>query len=185
MLNKGSPAGACFAALPLIPLRTAVPRPPLQARLRLAKPIRASGCAWKTAPPAVPCSALGSMQAVMHMLEAIRTTGLERSARFYQASTSELYGKVHEVPQSEETPFHPRSPYGVAKLYGFWAVKNYRRGLRPHHCHAILSAVLTAREGAIARTWLAARSGRSLVLPSHNDRRRTAEGLLCIETPVD
>ena len=76
----------------------------------------------------------------MHMLEAIRTTGLERSARFYQASTSELYGKVHEVPQSEETPFHPRSPYGVAKLYGFWAVKNYRRGLRPHNRCVILSA---------------------------------------------
>ena len=65
-------------------------------------------------------------QAVMHMLEAIRSTGLEKTARFYQASTSELYGKVHAVPQDEETPFHPRSPYGVAKLYGFWAVKNYR-----------------------------------------------------------
>ena len=60
------------------------------------------------------------------MLEAIRTTGLEKTTRFYQASTSELYGKVHAVPQDEETPFHPRSPYGVAKLYGFWAVKNYR-----------------------------------------------------------
>ena len=66
------------------------------------------------------------VQAVMHMLEAIRMTGLEKTARFYQASTSELYGKVHAVPQNEETPFHPRSPYGVAKLYGFWAVKNYR-----------------------------------------------------------
>ena len=67
-----------------------------------------------------------SAQAVMHMLEAIRSTGLDKTARFYQASTSELYGKVHAVPQDEETPFHPRSPYGVAKLYGFWAVKNYR-----------------------------------------------------------
>ena len=67
-----------------------------------------------------------SAQAVMHMLEAIRSTGLEKTSRFYQASTSELYGKVHAVPQDEETPFHPRSPYGVAKLYGFWAVKNYR-----------------------------------------------------------
>lgn len=67
-------------------------------------------------------------QAVMHMLEAIRSTGLEMTTRFYQASTSELYGKVHAIPQNEETPFHPRSPYGVAKLYGFWAVKNYRCG---------------------------------------------------------
>ena len=79
------------------------------------------------------------------MLEAIRTTGLERSARFYQASTSELYGKVHEVPQSEETPFHPRSPYGVAKLYGFWAVKNYRRGPHPHNPCVILPAAEMAR----------------------------------------
>ena len=66
------------------------------------------------------------------MLEAIRTTGLEKTAKFYQASTSELYGKVHAVPQDEETPFHPRSPYGVAKLYGFWAVKNYRSALLPN-----------------------------------------------------
>ncbi len=65
------------------------------------------------------------------MLEAIRATDLTRSTRFYQASTSELYGKVEEIPQSETTPFHPRSPYGVAKLYGFWAVKNYRRGAVP------------------------------------------------------
>ena len=62
----------------------------------------------------------------MHMLEAVRTAGLEKTVRFYQASTSELYGKVHAVPQDEETPFHPRSPYGVAKIFGFWAVKNYR-----------------------------------------------------------
>jgi GDP-D-mannose dehydratase len=62
------------------------------------------------------------------MLEAIRAAGLEKSTKFYQASTSELYGKVHEVPQSETTPFHPRSPYGVAKLYGFWIVQNYRCG---------------------------------------------------------
>ncbi len=65
----------------------------------------------------------------MNMLEAIRASGLEKTAKFYQASTSELYGKVHAVPQNEETPFHPRSPYGVAKLYGFWAVKNYRCAL--------------------------------------------------------
>lgn len=65
-------------------------------------------------------------QGVLNLLEAIRAAGLTSTVKFYQASTSELYGKVHEVPQSEETPFHPRSPYGVAKLYGFWIVKNYR-----------------------------------------------------------
>ena len=62
----------------------------------------------------------------MRLLEAIRETGLGKSVRFYQASTSELYGKVQEVPQRETTPFYPRSPYAVAKLYAIWAVKNYR-----------------------------------------------------------
>ena len=112
----------------------------MQAPTRMAEPVEASGGARKTALSAVPRARLANMQAVMHMLEAIRTTGLERATRFYQASTSELYGKVHEVPQSEETPFHPRSPYGVAKLYGFWAVKNYRRGLHSHCCSVILLA---------------------------------------------
>ena len=63
---------------------------------------------------------------VLTMLEAIRASGLTEKVRFYQASTSELYGKVMETPQSETTPFYPRSPYGVAKLYGFWITKNYR-----------------------------------------------------------
>lgn len=62
----------------------------------------------------------------IRLLEAIRESGLGKSVRFYQASTSELYGKVQEVPQRETTPFYPRSPYAVAKLYAFWAVKNYR-----------------------------------------------------------
>ncbi|MCO6474696.1 MAG: GDP-mannose 4,6-dehydratase [Melioribacteraceae bacterium] len=66
--------------------------------------------------------ALGTLR----FLDAIREVGLGRETKFYQASTSELYGKVREVPQNEETPFYPRSPYGVAKLYGFWIVKNYR-----------------------------------------------------------
>ncbi len=66
--------------------------------------------------------ALGTMR----MLEAVRESGIGRDVRFYQASTSELFGKVQEVPQKETTPFYPRSPYGVAKLYAFWAVKNYR-----------------------------------------------------------
>ena len=66
--------------------------------------------------------ALGTMR----MLEAVRESGIGRDVRFYQASTSELFGKVQEVPQKETTPFYPRSPYAVAKLYAFWAVKNYR-----------------------------------------------------------
>lgn len=63
---------------------------------------------------------------VLRLLEAVRICGLEKTCRIYQASTSELFGKVQEVPQKETTPFYPRSPYGVAKLYGFWIVKNYR-----------------------------------------------------------
>ena len=62
----------------------------------------------------------------LRLLEAIRILGLEKNTRIYQASTSELYGKVQEVPQNEKTPFYPRSPYGVAKLYAFWITKNYR-----------------------------------------------------------
>jgi len=68
------------------------------------------------------CDALGTLR----MLEAIRILGLKDKTRFYQASTSELYGKVQEVPQTEKTPFYPRSPYGVAKLYAFWICVNYR-----------------------------------------------------------
>ena len=63
---------------------------------------------------------------VLRILEAIRILGLEKKTRFYQASTSELYGKVQEIPQKETTPFYPRSPYGVAKLYGYWITVNYR-----------------------------------------------------------
>jgi GDPmannose 4,6-dehydratase len=74
----------------------------------------------------------------LRMLEAIRTLGLEKKTRFYQASTSELYGKVQEVPQSETTPFYPRSPYGVAKLYGFWIIKNYREAHGLYACNGIL-----------------------------------------------
>src|SRR4028119_2369950 len=62
----------------------------------------------------------------LRLLEAIRILGLEKTTRFYQASTSELYGLVQETPQTEKTPFYPRSPYAVAKLYGYWIVVNYR-----------------------------------------------------------
>ncbi|MDP3377289.1 MAG: GDP-mannose 4,6-dehydratase, partial [Brevundimonas sp.] len=68
----------------------------------------------------------------LRLLEAIRILGLEKTTRFYQASTSELYGLVQEVPQSETTPFYPRSPYGVAKLYSYWIVVNYREAYGMH-----------------------------------------------------
>ena len=74
----------------------------------------------------------------LRLLEALRILGMEEKTRFYQASTSELYGKVAEVPQSEETPFHPRSPYGVAKAYAFWIVKNYREAYNMHASNGIL-----------------------------------------------
>ena len=62
----------------------------------------------------------------LRVLEAVRLLGMEKKTRIYQASTSELYGLVQATPQTETTPFYPRSPYGVAKLYGYWIVKNYR-----------------------------------------------------------
>lgn len=74
----------------------------------------------------------------LRLLEAIRILGLEKKTKFYQASTSELYGKVQEVPQSEETPFYPRSPYAVAKLYAFWITKNYREAYGMFACNGIL-----------------------------------------------
>ncbi|PIE71330.1 MAG: GDP-mannose 4,6-dehydratase [Deltaproteobacteria bacterium] len=80
------------------------------------------------------CDALGPLR----LLEGIRLLGLEAKTRFYQASTSELYGKVQEVPQTESTPFYPRSPYAVAKLYAFWIVKNYREAYGIYGCNGIL-----------------------------------------------
>ena len=75
---------------------------------------------------------------VLRILEAIRILKLEKKTRFYQASTSEMYGLVQEIPQTEKTPFHPRSPYGVAKLYGFWITKNYREAYGMFACNGIL-----------------------------------------------
>ncbi|MFT4780083.1 MAG: GDPmannose 4,6-dehydratase [Flavobacteriales bacterium] len=74
----------------------------------------------------------------LRILEAIRILGLTKKTKFYQASTSELYGKVQEVPQSETTPFYPRSPYAVAKLYAFWITKNYREAYGMYACNGIL-----------------------------------------------
>lgn len=75
---------------------------------------------------------------VLHILEAIRAANLTKKTRFYQASTSEMFGKVQEIPQTENTPFYPRSPYGVAKLYAHWIVKNYREAYNMFACSGIL-----------------------------------------------
>ena len=74
----------------------------------------------------------------LRLLEAIRIAGLENKARIYQASTSELYGKVQEIPQTEKTPFYPRSPYGVAKMYAYWITVNYREAYNMFACNGIL-----------------------------------------------
>ncbi|KAI0926500.1 hypothetical protein AcV7_005421 [Taiwanofungus camphoratus] len=83
----------------------------------------------------------------LRLLDAIRTCGLDKHVRFYQASTSELYGKVVETPQSETTPFYPRSPYGVAKLYGFWITVNYREAYGMYACNGILFNHESPRRG--------------------------------------
>src|SRR6202044_3531633 len=74
----------------------------------------------------------------LRMLEAIRILGMEKTTRFYQASTSELYGLVQQTPQTEKTPFYPRSPYAVAKLYAYWIVVNYREAYGIHASNGIL-----------------------------------------------
>lgn len=87
--------------------------------------------------------ALGTLR----ILESIRLLNMESYVKFYQASTSELFGLVQEIPQSEKTPFYPRSPYGVAKLYGFWAVKNYRESYNMFACNGILFNHESPRRG--------------------------------------
>jgi GDPmannose 4,6-dehydratase len=84
---------------------------------------------------------------VLRVLEAVRTNHLEKSCKIYQASTSELYGKVEEVPQSETTPFHPYSPYAVAKLYGYWIIKEYREAYDMFCCSGILFNHESERRG--------------------------------------
>lgn len=83
----------------------------------------------------------------LRILEAIRILGLEKKTRFYQASTSELYGKVQEIPQKETTPFYPRSPYGVAKLYAYWITVNYREAYNIFACNGILFNHESPRRG--------------------------------------
>lgn len=84
---------------------------------------------------------------VLRVLEAVRQCGLEKTCRIYQASTSELYGRVQSVPQNEETPFHPYSPYAVAKQYGYWIVKEYREAYNMFCCNGILFNHESERRG--------------------------------------
>ncbi len=99
--------------------------------------------------------ALGTLR----LLEAIRTCGLEKTVRFYQASTSELYGKVVETPQKETTPFYPRSPYGVAKMYSYWIVVNYREAYGMYACNGILFNHESPRRG---RTFVTRKVSRAV-----------------------
>ena len=109
--------------------------------------------------------ALGTLR----ILEAVRILGLSETCRIYQASTSELYGLVQEVPQKETTPFYPRSPYGVAKLYGYWITVNYREAYGMYASNGILFNHASPRRGEtfvtrkITRGWLALTKGLRIV----------------------
>ncbi|WIA08999.1 hypothetical protein OEZ85_008413 [Tetradesmus obliquus] len=92
-------------------------------------------------------TAAASGMGALNLLEAVRGAGLADKTRIYQASTSEMFGKVHEVPQSETTPFHPRSPYGVAKVYAFWIFVNYRESYNMFCCNGILFNHESPRRG--------------------------------------
>ena len=106
---------------------------------------------------------------VLRLLEAVRSSGIMHKCRFYQASTSELYGKVVEVPQTEKTPFYPRSPYGVAKLYGFWIVKNYRESYNMFACNGILFNHESPRRGPTFVTRKITR-GLNMILTGERDK---------------
>jgi GDPmannose 4,6-dehydratase len=110
----------------------------------------------------------------LRILEAVRILGMENDVRIYQASTSELYGKVQEIPQTETTPFYPRSPYGVAKIYGYWIVKNYREAYGMYACTGILFNHESPRRGEtfvtrkITRGFKAMSEGKQTVLKLGN-----------------
>jgi GDPmannose 4,6-dehydratase len=105
----------------------------------------------------------------LRLLEAIRSSGLVEKTRFYQASTSELYGKVQEVPQKETTPFYPRSPYGVAKLYAYWIFKNYRESYNLFACNGLLFNHESPRRGPTFVTRKITR-GLNMILKGERDR---------------
>jgi GDPmannose 4,6-dehydratase len=106
---------------------------------------------------------------VLNLLEAIRSNGLINKTRFYQASTSELYGKVQEVPQTEKTPFYPRSPYGVAKLYGYWITRNYRESYNMFACNGVLFNHESPRRGPTFVTRKITR-GLNMILKGERDK---------------
>ena len=105
----------------------------------------------------------------LRILNAIRSSGLVEKTKFYQASTSELYGKVMEVPQKETTPFYPRSPYGVAKLYGHWITKNYRESYNMFSCSGILFNHESPRRGPTFVTRKITR-GLNMILNGERDK---------------
>ena len=106
---------------------------------------------------------------VLRLLEAVRSTGLLDVTRFYQAATSELYGLVQEVPQKETTPFYPRSPYGVAKLYGYWITKNYRESYDMFAANGILFNHESPRRGPTFVTRKVTR-GLNMILTGERDK---------------
>lgn len=105
----------------------------------------------------------------LNLLEAVRSSGLVEKTRIYQASTSELYGKVQEVPQTELTPFYPRSPYGVAKIYAYWILKNYRESYNMFCCNGILFNHESPRRGPTFVTRKITR-GLQMILTGERDR---------------
>lgn len=110
----------------------------------------------------------------VNLLEAIRTCGLSHTCKMYQASTSELYGKVQEIPQKETTPFYPRSPYGASKLYAYWIVKNYRESYGMFVCNGILFNHESPRRGLMFVTRKITRAiaeGETLYLGNLNSKR--------------
>lgn len=110
---------------------------------------------------------------VLKLLEAVRSSGILDKTRFYQASTSELFGLVQEVPQTETTPFYPRSPYGVAKLYGFWITKNYRESYNMFACNGILFNHESPRRG---HTFVTRKITQGLKMILNGDRDRLILG---------
>ena len=109
----------------------------------------------------------------LRILEAIRLLGLERKTRYYQASTSELYGLVQESPQTETTPFHPRSPYGVAKLYAYWITVNYREAYGIYACNGILFNHESPRRG---ETFVTRKVTRGIANIAHGLEKRLYMG---------
>lgn len=114
----------------------------------------------------------------LRFIDAIKEVGLKEKTRFYQASTSELYGKVQEIPQSETTPFYPRSPYGVAKLYGFWIIVNYRESYGIHASNGILFNHESPRRG---ETFVTRKITRAAARIAHGKQERLILGNLSAE----